>query len=172
MPKAEKELRSDVTSLQQEVKRKRVKPGTPTDIGPWDGAVETKKREVSSPSVPQYAFQFVKDSSSKPIPQYGFQFIKSSSFRPIPQYAFQFIKNLALDIALVRLRLQFEKPKFTDVLKLELEFFRIFELALNLEDEILKNVNSFLQSSMNIQEGGKIDWYEEGVGWHYNHRTW
>jgi len=48
MGKAEKELRKDVTPLQQNVKRKTQDPGTPSDYAIWSGSTSTKYRWVSS----------------------------------------------------------------------------------------------------------------------------
>jgi len=58
MPKTEKETKKDVTSMQQEIKRRnKTSPGTPTDIGTWEGSTETKYRWLSHLS-PIYALGF------------------------------------------------------------------------------------------------------------------
>jgi len=58
MPKVEKETKKDVTSMQQEIKRRnKVSPGTPTDVGIWEGSTSTKYRWASHLS-PTYALGF------------------------------------------------------------------------------------------------------------------
>jgi len=58
MPKTEKETKKDVTSMQQEIKRRnKTSPGTPTDVGIWEGSPDTKYRWASILS-PVYALGF------------------------------------------------------------------------------------------------------------------
>jgi len=58
MPKAEKETKKDLTTMQQEIKRRnKVNPGTPTDVGLWSGSTDTKYRWASILS-PVYALGF------------------------------------------------------------------------------------------------------------------
>jgi hypothetical protein len=47
MPKIERELKKDLTPIQQEIKRKTQNPGTPADVSGWSGATSTKYREGS-----------------------------------------------------------------------------------------------------------------------------
>jgi len=97
MPKAEKQLRKDVTSLQQEVKRRRQNPGTPTDIGTWEGAESSQKRGPSH-RAPQYVFNFLKGIAPSKI--FGF--------------GFTFLKGVALSVEHIRLLFNYETPQFLE----------------------------------------------------------
>jgi len=59
MPKAERETKKDVTSMQQDIKRRnKTNPGTPSDVGLWEGSTDTKYRWASHLS-PVFALGFI-----------------------------------------------------------------------------------------------------------------
>jgi len=122
MPKAEKQLRKDVTSLQQEVKRKRQNPGTPTDVGMWEGAESSQKREVSH-QAPQYVFNFLEGITSSKILGFGFTFLK----------------GVAISVEYIKLLFNYES------LLLVSEIFKSMKRnlsnSLNLQDEITTQLN-------------------------------
>jgi len=152
MPKAEKQLRKDVTSLQQEVKRKRQNPGTPTDIGTWEGAESSQKRGVSH-QVPQYVFNFLKGIT--PTKLFGF--------------GFTFLKGIAISVENVKLLFNYETPQFLEEIYFpnrplhkneslsfldQIEFpFRpkLFEPLLFLS-EIFKSMKRNLSNSLSLQD--------------------
>lgn len=59
MPKTEKKLKEDVSSLQQRIKRRIQSPGNTSDVGEWEGAADSKYRNGSFGGISGYAFEFV-----------------------------------------------------------------------------------------------------------------
>lgn len=134
MPKAEKELRKDVTPLQQEVKRKVQAPGTPTDIGAWAGSADTKMRSTSS----------------SPVPQYALQFIAALSNIPVPQFALQYIMNTTIDVLHNRIFIGLQLLHLASTCLLKIN--KPLEDSLNLTDTTLKSMNSSLQDSLALDD--------------------
>lgn len=137
MPKAEKELRKDVTPLQQEIKRKTQEPGTPTDVGPWIGAANT----------------LIRCLSSLPVPKYAFQFIGALSNFPIPQYAFQFVMNTTISVLNIKMT---SPPILSQVFHFSSTILKfvtlLLEHNLGFTDTTLKNMNSTLQDSLTLND--------------------
>jgi hypothetical protein len=59
MPKTEKKLKEDVSSLQQKIKRRTQSPGNPSDVGEWEGAINTKYRNGSFGNFSGYVFEYI-----------------------------------------------------------------------------------------------------------------
>jgi len=152
MPKAEKQLRKDVTSLQQEVKRKRQNPGTPTDVGMWEGAASSQKR-----------------GPSHECPQYVFNFLKGMTPGKIVGFGFAFLKGVALSVEHVKLLFNYETPQFLEEVHFpnrpkhaneSLSFFDeiLFPFrpklsqSLLLLSEIFKSMKRNLSNSLSLQD--------------------
>jgi len=141
MPKAEKQLRKDVTSLQQEVKRKRQNPGTPTDIGTWEGAESSQKREPSH-EAPKYAFSFLKGITPSKIASFGFTFLKGVAFS-VENIKLSFIFEVAQFLEQIHFP---NRPKHTnEILAFQSEIFKSMKRnlsnSLSLQDEISTQLN-------------------------------
>lgn len=156
MPKVEKETKKDVTSMQQEIKRRnKVNPGTPTDVGIWEGSTSTKYRWASHLS-PTFALGFFAGLTHNVINSKLLIVLNSLSL------ASQCILKVSVSLSEIIWGFGF---CVKETGKKENE-------SLTLIDTTLKNMNSSLEHSLNLQESGLIDWYEDGVGWHYGYRTW
>ena len=134
MPKAEKQLRKDVTSLQQEVKRKRQDPGSPSDTGIWEGAVESKSRGPAH-ICSAYALNFLKSALPLKVAGFAFSHLKGIAIS---------VENIKLSFNSTTLQLQ-EKIHFPTRPKHVFQFFF-------LQSETLKSMKKRFSNSLGLQD--------------------
>ncbi len=152
MPKAEKQLRKDVTSLQQEVKRKRQNPGTPTDIGTWEGAESTQKRGPSH-ETPKYVFTFLKGLVPNKIISFGFTFLKGVAIS-VENIKLKFTYEVAQLLEQIyfpnRPQHSNETLSFLDQIKFPFRP-KLFQFLL-FQSEIFKSMKRNLSNSLSLQD--------------------
>ncbi len=125
MPKIEKKLQKDLTSLQQEIKRKPQDPGTPSDYGIWEGALDSKSRQPALSNI---------------LPKYGFSFGYISSItNTLPRYAFSFMHGVAILVESFHLLFRKEIITFMDITFKNMK--HLLKDSITLEDEVTTQLN-------------------------------
>jgi len=131
-----KELEESATRLEQKIKRRPKEPGVVTDIGPWEGASDSKYRNPCLAFIKTYSFGFLKIPAFI-TPQFGFGFLKNPSFLT-HQLAFGFLKGLAFKCG--RLSFQFESLQLLVTLSSRVKYKPDKEM-LGLSDQVETNLN-------------------------------
>jgi len=136
MRKRVKELKKRLGRLNQKILRKVREPGTVRDIGLWDGASDSKFRQIVLTKTQLFPLSFLKVSSHHP-PSLAFSFLKSDSFRAT-NFAFSFLTGIAFRCG--RLSFQFETLQFLVTLSSTVKYNPEKEIF-GLSDEVEVNLN-------------------------------